>query len=66
MRTPPQERGWELAEKLESRKSFLHSSHYMRSAQSCGPLYAWVCDFWGELHHTTSPKAPICPGNCQA
>ena len=64
-RPQPQEFGWDFMEKMESRRSFSHCSHYMRSANSCGPIYSWVCDYWREVHFTTVLVAPICRGNVQ-
>ena len=62
-RLQPQEHSWDQLERIERKKERSHCSHLMRSAQSVGPLKAWVCDYWNELHYTTSPHPPICWGN---
>lgn len=59
----PHEIGWDFMEKMESRSSFSHCSHFMRSANSKGPVKVWCCDYWKEFHYTTSLVPPVCRGN---
>lgn len=66
MSVPYSEYGWVMLRRLRARRP--HREWPMRSANSLGPVLAWVCDACHQLTWTyaASDQTPTCTGGIQS